>query len=109
MVRTIRVAHARIPIVLVENIIYQDGVLEQFKRDRYLAKNAALRSVFHELTSQRIKQLYYIPAGNLLGHDGEATVDGTHPNDLGFKRMADAIEPTLRRLLRSSSTAIKSP
>ena len=31
---------------------------------------------------------------------GEATVDGTHPTDLGFARMADAIEPTLRRALK---------
>jgi lysophospholipase L1-like esterase len=37
-----------------------------------------------------------------LGSDGEATVDGTHPTDLGFMRMADAIEPTLHRALKAS-------
>ena len=33
---------------------------------------------------------------------GEGTVDGTHPTDLGFLRMADAIEPTLRRALKAA-------
>jgi len=41
----------------------------------------------------------YLPCGNLLGHDEEATVDGTHPTDLGFMRMADAMEPILRQAL----------
>lgn len=29
----------------------------------------------------------------------EGTVDGVHPTDLGFRQLADAIEPALRRLL----------
>jgi len=27
-------------------------------------------------------------------------VDGTHPTDLGFMRMADALEPVLREALK---------
>jgi hypothetical protein len=40
-----------------------------------------------------------VPGESLLGSDGEATVDGTHPTDLGFDRMADAFAPVLRRVL----------
>ena len=29
----------------------------------------------------------------------DCLVDGTHPNDLGFRRMANAITPVLRELL----------
>ena len=47
------------------------------------------------------RKLFSAPAAKLLGTDGEATVDGTHPTDLGFLRMADAIEPVLRRALKS--------
>jgi len=43
--------------------------------------------------------LSYIEGGDLLGDDGEATVDGSHPTDLGMVRMADAVEPFLRNIL----------
>lgn len=36
----------------------------------------------------------------LLGDDGEAATDGSHPSDLGMVRYADAYEPALRALLR---------
>ncbi|HVN78895.1 MAG TPA: SGNH/GDSL hydrolase family protein [Terriglobia bacterium] len=46
--------------------------------------------------------MFYLQGDRLLGQDGEATVDGTHPTDLGFLRMADAMEPTLREALKAS-------
>jgi hypothetical protein len=33
-----------------------------------------------------------------MGDDGEATVDGIHPTDVGFLRIARAMEPILRPL-----------
>lgn len=35
----------------------------------------------------------------LLGDDGDGTVDGTHPTDLGFHRQAQALLPVVRSLL----------
>jgi hypothetical protein len=35
----------------------------------------------------------------LLGADGEGATDGSHPNDLGFVRQADVMEPILRAAL----------
>jgi hypothetical protein len=35
----------------------------------------------------------------LLGSDFEGTTDGSHPNDLGFLRQADVMEPILRAAL----------
>jgi lysophospholipase L1-like esterase len=46
--------------------------------------------------------LHYVPGESLLGEDGEATVDGTHPTDVGFLRIADALEPVLRKAMGSS-------
>jgi lysophospholipase L1-like esterase len=100
-VKTIRATHPTTPIVLVENIIYQDGILEEIKRKKYSEKNVALRLAHGDLKKHRVRELYYVPADKLLGLDGEATVDGTHPNDLGFARMADALEPMLREILGS--------
>ena len=42
----------------------------------------------------------FVKDAPFLGSDGEATVDGSHPNDLGMMRYADALEPTLRAVLR---------
>ena len=64
-----------------------------------MQKNAALRVAYADLRKQGVRKLYYLKSDGLLGADGEATVDGTHPNDLGFARMADAFEPLLRQLL----------
>jgi lysophospholipase L1-like esterase len=98
-VKIIRATHPTTPIVLVENIIYQDGILEEIKRKKYSEKNVALRLAHADLQKQRVRELYYVPADKLLGFDGEATVDGTHPNDLGFARMADTLEPMLLKIL----------
>lgn len=44
--------------------------------------------------------MYYVHAAELLGADGEDTVDGTHPTDLGFLRMAETMSGVLMPLLR---------
>jgi hypothetical protein len=100
LVQTLRKAHPETPIVLVENVPYQQGWFLEAKRDAYVKKNAALKAAYGRLTAQGVKRLYYVPCDRLLGSDHEATVDGTHATDLGFLRMADAIEPILRRSLR---------
>ena len=46
-----------------------------------------------------VASLHYQPGEDLLGDDGEAAVDGSHPTDLGFMRQAAIFEPVLRPLL----------
>ena len=47
--------------------------------------------------------MVYVPGDGLLGDDGEAAVDASHPTDLGFVRQADALEPVLRKALQEPS------
>ncbi len=101
LVRTLRTAHPKTPIVLVENVAYTDGDFVALRRERYTRANARLRETYDRLRRDGDKHLFYVSAKDLLGADTEATVDGTHPTDLGFLRMADAIEPALRRALNS--------
>ena len=51
------------------------------------------------------KNVYFIDGSMLFGEaDGDAcTVDGCHPNDLGFYRMARGLEPVLRKILENDS------
>jgi aryl-phospho-beta-D-glucosidase BglC (GH1 family) len=99
-VRTLRHAHPRTPIVLVEDRRFPDGFLVAQKREGNDANHAALRAAFQRLKKSGIKHLYYIPGDSLLGTDGEGTVDSSHPNDLGFMRQANAFAKVLRPLLR---------
>jgi len=99
-VAVLREARPETPIVLVENIAYQAGAFLPEAKSRYVDKNIALQAAYKRLQEKNVPNLYYVPCEPLLGGDGEATVDGTHPTDLGFQRMADALEPVLRKALK---------
>jgi lysophospholipase L1-like esterase len=101
-VQVLRQNHPATPIVLVENVHYPDGDFVAPRRQRYVSANAELHQAYERLRKSGVRNLFYVRAENLLGDDGDATVDGTHPTDLGFERMADALEPVLRRALKAS-------
>ena len=44
-----------------------------------------------------------VPACDLAADGGETTVDGVHPTDVGFIRLADALEPYLKKVLAAQS------
>ena len=99
LVRALRQARPDTPIVVVENIVYQDQFLDQSRYQSYVDRNAAWHAAHERLRAQGIINLHVVAGEQLLGEDGEATVDGTHPNDLGFLRLAQVLEPVLRQLL----------
>ncbi len=100
LIRKIRTAHPSTPVVLVDNVIYQDSYLMTDRRERQESSNRAQRAVLKELRSAGIRGLFHVPAGRLLGHDGEATADGTHPTDAGFLRLASALHPVIKKAIR---------
>jgi len=99
-VTIIREAHPATPIVLVESIVYQRSPLLDPSQRVHEPRNAALRDVFRRLQEVGMPGLWLVAGETLLGDDGEATVDGAHPTDVGFLRLADALEPILRDCLR---------
>jgi hypothetical protein len=64
-----------------------------------MASRAALRRTYECLQAEGIPGLHYVTGDQLLGDDGEATADSSHPTDLGFMRQADILERVLRPLL----------
>jgi len=102
LVKKLRAAHPRTPIVLVEDRTMQDSFLIEGRMEWYhLRDRAALKAVFDQLQSDGIKNLYYIPGGHLFGDDGEGSTDGSHPNDLGFTRQAEIFAQVLAPLLKT--------
>jgi hypothetical protein len=102
-VRRLRETHSPTPIMLIENIVYCDAFLNSARGDRMRLANDALRRIYRKLSGEGMKFLFYVEADNLIGADGEATVDGTHFTDLGYVRFADAIEEPLRNALDCST------
>ncbi len=101
----LRAAHPHTPIVLVEDRSYADSWLVPGKRERNRSSRAALKKVFAELQQAGVRNLYYVDGDALLGDDNEATVDSSHPTDLGFVRQATVFAKTLRPLLPEPATA----
>lgn len=99
LVRIIRDAHPDTPIVLVEDRTYTNAPFKATHRDRQDASRQALRAAYDNLRRSGISGIHYVEGAQLLGDDGEATVDSSHPTDLGFTRQAAALEPILRSLL----------
>ncbi|MEW4567823.1 SGNH/GDSL hydrolase family protein [Tautonia sp. JC769] len=103
-VRILREARPETPIVLAEDRSYTSAPLIATQRERNRASRAALSAAYDRLVESGIEGLTYLPGDPQLGDDGEATVDGSHPTDLGFLRMADVFEPILRPLLDRSDS-----
>jgi len=78
---------------------HTDGHVNHARRRNAIDCNANLRAAYQRLQDANVANLHYVPCDDLLGDDDEATVDGTHPTDLGFTRMATVFEPVLRKLI----------
>ena len=103
LVNQLREAHPETPIVLVEDRTYTNAPFFASSRKRHAASRKELRSTFEKLKAAGDKNLYYLEGEIQLGDDGEAATDGSHPNDLGFMRYADAYATVLDPLLKPTS------
>jgi hypothetical protein len=99
-VKMLRAARPATPILLVEDRNYADGFLMKSRRERNQTNHAAMREEYAKMQREKIPHLFYLKADELLGVDGEDTIDGSHPTDLGFWRQAAAFEKVLRRILK---------
>lgn len=98
-VRQIRGKHPRVPILMIESVVREGGNFDEKIRQRVSDQNKNFRAAYSRLVKSGMKELYLIQGDDLLGHDHEATTDGTHPNDIGFERMLKVIEPKIREIL----------
>jgi len=96
LLKTLRAAHPNTPVILVESVVYQYAFIHGGARN---PKNVILEKVYKDSAKDWGGKLYYIKADKLLGSDGEATVDGVHPTDLGFVRMAGVISPVIEKAM----------
>ena len=89
LVEVIRKKRPDVPIVFVENAVYEGAFLDAGIKTMIDQKNAALRHEVEQLRQQGVANLLYIDSQGALGSDHEGTVDGVHLTDVGFLRYAD--------------------
>jgi len=93
--RIIRENNPDLPVIFVSKPDFDSNVLVNAKR------REVIRSTYENAVKSGDKNVYFVDGETLFGkNDRDAcTVDGCHPNDLGFMRMAENIYPTLKKAL----------
>lgn len=91
--QTIRKANPELPIIMISRPSPNHKMTP--------VRKEIVRRTYENAVAAGDNKVWFIDGESLFGgRDRDAcTVDGTHPNDLGFLRMADGIEPVLRLAL----------
>ncbi len=94
-VKTLRRARPGTPILLVEDSSVSNTTPTE--------KGAILRRIYDDLRTDGITNLHFLSNRDMLGTDGDGTVDGCHPNDHGMMRQAIEFRRSLAAILAISS------
>ncbi len=89
----VRAKHPTLPIILMSRPVY---TLRGDEPERL----AIIRETYEAAKAAGDENIYLIDGPALMAlAKNEGTVDGCHPNDLGFYSMADAVEKILRKII----------
>ena len=93
--RIVREAQPALPIALISKPDFD------IDPEGNAARRAVIRRTYEHALAAGDARVRFIDGETLFGttERRDCLVDGTHPNDLGFRRMANAITPVLRELL----------
>ncbi len=66
-------------------------------------RKAVIRATYNEALASGDAHVFFVDGSTLFGMENRdcCTVDGCHPNDLGFYRMAEALLPVVKAALQS--------
>ena len=98
MYDTIRAARPELPYIMLSrpDFFKSDGAKSSIARRNIIA------DTFRYAKGRGDQNVYFIDGEGLFrgAFEDSCTVDNTHPNDLGFSKMAEAVTCVLRRVLR---------
>jgi hypothetical protein len=98
-VQSLREAHPGIPILLTEHCCGITGSnLDAGLVKRYDDCSRVMADIHAKMVKEGVKGLYLLTAKE-IGFDQDCTVDGTHPNDIGMMRYAEAYARKIRKIL----------
>ncbi|HWI90763.1 MAG TPA: SGNH/GDSL hydrolase family protein [Flavisolibacter sp.] len=91
------------PILFTEHDGYSDAGINPVRYKEYATVNKALDEVIDSLKAKAYHNIYLLKR-EAINQDIETMVDGTHPNDIGMMRYADAYEKKLKEILKHTPT-----
>ncbi len=96
--RAFRARRPDLPVLVVS----QPDVWPGASPEKFARREIVRTTVEHAIAAGD-RHVRFLDGATLFGteHRDDCTVDRCHPNDLGFRRMADAVIPALQDLLRS--------
>jgi len=101
-IRIYRNVHPDTQILIVSRIRYAREIFpgHQHVYDARMERKQFQQSLVNELRSKGDHNIHFFDGSDLLGGNdfNECTVDGSHPTDLGYLRMADGLEPVFKAL-----------
>lgn len=103
-VKILRERHPLTPIVLAEGVTYDNAFFIDSRNRRNVDSRKVLREAYENLLKDGVQNIFYQIGEGQLGFDGEGTVDGTHPTDLGFWRQAQAYFPLLASIFEKENS-----
>lgn len=99
MFQTIRKKNPQLPILILSRPKY---LLTEAEKQRL----AVIKRTWENAVKAGDKNVYFLEGPKLMAiAENEGTVDGTHPNDLGFYSMAKALEPMIADILQKETNA----
>lgn len=98
--RILRDAHPDVPVVFVEDPVFPRASFDTELGKEVIGRNLKWSALFKKLKKEGEKKIYYVSSKDMLGHDGEATVDGSHFTDVGNLRYVDNIMPIMKKALK---------
>jgi lysophospholipase L1-like esterase len=99
MLKTIHTKHPNTPLIIVEHAIFPSAFNMEKGRAASDAWNKILAKIYKDNAAEWGGLLHYVKCDKLMGSDGEATVDGVHPTDVGFMRMAEVLTPAVKKAM----------
>lgn len=99
--RIIRDQNPDVPVLFIENPVFPHSEFDNDISDKIRTRNATLRHKYEELVASGEKNIYYLEGEEIIGHDGEGTVDGIHFTDLGFYRYTNLLYPVVDAILNT--------
>ncbi|PVD51020.1 hypothetical protein DC498_16495 [Terrimonas sp.] len=97
-VKSLQSKHPATPILLAEHCCGFPAVnLDSASANRYIWTSEVMANTFSKMKKEGVKNIYLLTAKD-IGFDMESTVDGTHPNDIGMMKYAEAYEKAIRKI-----------
>ena len=100
----IRSKHPETPVLFVEDPIFTHTRFDQDIAKEVKERNEVINVFFQMLKKRGEKNIYFLSSKDIIGSDGEATVDGAHFTDLGFTRYSKILYPIIKKRMKTQKS-----